>query len=180
MPIFPQSEVRRLVTGRYYASGIGGFGSAVIANGDLYVIPLYVPHPVVVTAIGCNVVTTPGGSGSVIRMGIFSIVNGRPAAVLVDGGTVASTTTGGKSVSVSLALARGVYGIAIVAQGAASPAPTVAGDYQDFMLDPSYANTTDLYGCSGAWYRSGQTSALAAMSGSEGTTAFQPRVGILV
>lgn len=73
-------------------------------------------------------VTTGGTAGSVGRLGIYADDDGNPGALLLDAGTVDTTSTGAKEIAVAETLDAGLSWLAIVAQvagfgvrGAASP-----------------------------------------------------------
>jgi hypothetical protein len=73
------------------------FGGAV--QDTVYGVPFYVPGLCVATAMGCEVVTSAGGATSVTRLGLYANGEGRPGALILDAGTVATATTGVKSIT---------------------------------------------------------------------------------
>lgn len=100
-------------------------------NGEMVVSPLYLPRAGSITDLACECVTTPGGTGSVVRMGVYADDGtGYPGALLVDAGTVDTTTTGVKTLTLgtALSLAAGRYWLAGVGQGAPAPNPTMRLD----------------------------------------------------
>jgi hypothetical protein len=109
-------------TGSYYCAPSSSF-----TNETTYAMPLnqvhYVPfavgEAVTVDRILASV-TTAGSAGAVVRLGIYADTDGKPAALLLDAGTIDSTTTGYKEIVISQALSSGaLYWVAVVAQVAA-------------------------------------------------------------
>jgi hypothetical protein len=97
------------------------FGGSV--QDTIYGVPFYIPGLCVATAMGCEVVTSAGGASSVTRLGIYANGEGRPGALILDAGTVATNTTGAKSITGLYAPLRpGWYWLVIAAQvGAVTP-----------------------------------------------------------
>lgn len=107
----------------YYSLGVSNSAStsstAPAVNG-IALRPFHVPVRRAFDRIGINVVTAAtAGSGGVLRMGIYADGGGIPGALVVDGGTVSSESTGAKEVTISVTLEPGTYWIAVVAQVAA-------------------------------------------------------------
>jgi hypothetical protein len=97
-------------------------GSALSTNAPalntMVLIPLLIENRRAFDRIACDV-TTAGGTGGLARLGIYqSDVNGMPSSLIVDAGTVANTTTGAKTVSISQTLGPGLYWLALVSQTA--------------------------------------------------------------
>lgn len=61
-------------------------------------------------------VSTAAGAGGVLRMGIYANGGGMPGSLIVDAGTVSSTSTGSKEITIAQTLDPGVYWLALVAQ----------------------------------------------------------------
>jgi hypothetical protein len=111
--------------GDYYRSGyysygiplVGSFGSVSLTLNQVYVRPFLVSVRRAFDRIALNVsVAATGGSGGVIRLGIYSPGTGVPGALLVDAGTASSESTGVKEMTISVTLDPGVYWLAAVAQ----------------------------------------------------------------
>lgn len=80
----------------------------VSANQDEYA-PFFVQSPVTVDRLVCEV-TTAGAAGATLRMGIYNADGDhRPTTLVVDGGTVATDTTGVKTATVNVTLNPGRY-----------------------------------------------------------------------
>lgn len=166
------------VTGKYYTQVcLPGFGNAQLANGDLYVVPLLVPAAYAVDRIACAV-TTGGSAGAVIRLGIYADASGQPGALLVDAGTVAATTTGGKQITIAKTLSAGLWWLALVCQGAPVTTPTLAGSYADALGIGGFDAADDLIGSAGARYGTSITGALADPWAGGSITSFSPRIGV--
>lgn len=106
-------------------------GAGVTITGRLEMQPLLLDQTVSFNRIS-TYVTTVGGVGSVIRMGIYnSDSNGMPSTLVAgsevtqDGTVLNTSTPGGETLSPEVTLGRGRYYVAGVAQGATSPMPQV-------------------------------------------------------
>lgn len=85
---------------------ISGSAAATTA-GTAYFSRIHIPKALTVDRIACWVRTL--GAASTVRLGIYTDVTGRPGTLLVDGGTIDSTATGAKTVTIAQALAAGAY-----------------------------------------------------------------------
>jgi hypothetical protein len=111
-------------TGKFYT--LPGAGTtAAPTNGTVHCTPFIVNATQTFTALAVNV-TVAGTSGvALTRLGIYSDNgSGYPGSLLVDAGTVASDTTGWKTVTISQSLAPGIYWLVAVTQGAPAAVPT--------------------------------------------------------
>lgn len=80
----------------------------------LYGVPIYVPGPVTIDRIAITV-TSAAAAGSVARLGIYDTgADGLPGALVADFGTVATDSTGDKSIVIAQDLAAGWYWLAIL------------------------------------------------------------------
>lgn len=112
-------------TGYYYTYANTTNTTLTFTKDLMYLIPFYVPSTTTFTRIAVSLTGTAGSTGSVIRLGIYdSDSNNFPNNLVVDGGTVATTTTGSKSVTISQSLSKGLYWLASVAQVATTTQPT--------------------------------------------------------
>lgn len=115
--------------GDYFRSGYYSYGkyqsatttTLALTLNRLYLLPFIVPVRRAFDRIGINVSTaSAGGSGGVLRFGLFAHSAGLPTTLIVDAGTVSTeTTTGAKEATIAQTLDAGLYWIGIVAQGAA-------------------------------------------------------------
>ena len=122
-----RNAVKSFHTGHWHAWPAGVTSTTTVVDARVYFIPMEVVNPCTISDIGIEVVTTPGGTGSVVRLGIYyDDGTNLPATLLADFGTVDTTTTGLKSItSLAQVLAPGLYWLAAVAQGAPTPSPTL-------------------------------------------------------
>lgn len=160
-------------------------GNTATINATLnrqYYIPFPVYQACTVTAIACSV-TTLGAAGAVVRLGIYnSDANGLPGTLLIDGGTVASTGTGAKEVTISQALTPGIYWLAVVPQVVTCSLTALVGvNAYGALGSPSNQAATPI----GGYFEAGITGALANRAASDATLGgnFQsnvPRVGLKV
>lgn len=118
-------------------NGIPNDTSEVMTANRLYFVPFTVPESQTYTRILMAVGT--GNSGNA-RLGIYTSVGGVPAALVVDGGTISTTSTGEKEVTISQSLAAGQYFLAIVYDSGGA----AAGSYGN-----SSTNTLAILGISG-------------------------------
>lgn len=110
--------------GEYTNGTAGSNTTAVVAEGVMRLYPFMIYKDMTIDYIACEIVTTPGGAGSVTRLGIYDNVDGIPTNLVLDAGTVATTGTGMASIAISQALTAGIYWMTAVSQGASTPAPT--------------------------------------------------------
>lgn len=86
-----------------------------LTQDRLYYHPMIFEESVTIDAVGVDV-TTAGGAGAVVRLGLYADDDGWPGSRLVDFGTVASTSTGIRTIAVSQTIDAGVYWVATVGQ----------------------------------------------------------------
>lgn len=102
--------------------------TAVIADGQAHGLKMVLAHPQAVDQLLIEVVTTPGGVGSVVR-GAFYADDGTgnsTGALISDLGTIATDTTGVKAIAfTALTLPRGTVWAVIAPQGTPAPNPTL-------------------------------------------------------
>lgn len=111
--------------GEYTNGQVATVTTTVYPDGSMRLYPFIVPTDMTVDTIGCEVVTTPGSAGSVVRLGIYDDVDGVPTNLILDAGTVDTTTTGVKTISISQALSAGVVWCCAVPQGTPGTDPTL-------------------------------------------------------
>lgn len=105
------------VTNRYY-TGLGygnklGAGTAFTAN-RLYLRPFAIGASVTMTRIGIETVSAAAGNA---RLGIYNWANGVPTTLILDCGTVSTSSVANKEITISANLAPGIYGIGVVSNG---------------------------------------------------------------
>lgn len=124
--------------GTFYYFGIGYSGTASPTTPSanvLYARPFVCADAETFTRVGIEVSTL--GSGSSVRLGLYNWVDGVPTTLITDFGTVSTATTGIKEITISQALAQGVYGLAVVSS--ATPAAV-------YLATVTQAVTNDLFG----------------------------------
>lgn len=129
----------------YYSHGVpvaGTFGSLTLNVNTVRYKPFFVPVRRAFDRIGVNVATA-GGAGAVARMGLYNSSGGKPSTLIVDAGTISTTSTGAKEITISQTLDAGLYYVAIVGQTAScvvsAYAPLVP-EYQPVTATPSAGN----------------------------------------
>lgn len=108
-----------LFTGlRYYASPSSARTTASVADGVACAHPFWVGQTTTFERIGAEVTTAVAASA--VRLGVYADTGrGSPGARILDAGTIDSTTTGAKEITISTTLQPGLYWLTTVAQGGA-------------------------------------------------------------
>lgn len=172
-----------LVASQYNPLGGGYFGNTLLWWDSEEIPIFFVPHrSVTLDRLACYV-TEAGSTGAVVRLGLraHDDTNGRPGSLIVDGGTVSTTTTGLKTVTISTAVTAGTpYWATIAHQGAAATKTTLAA-YQSWGQRPSQGFLSDPAGVSVQYmYKAGVSAALndtGAFTG-WGASNFLPNIWI--
>lgn len=116
------------VSGLWYgAAGAGTFQSGW-ADGDMYLVPLFVGRTFAVQAIGCRTVAPAATAGSKGRFGIYSDDGAGTLSLLVDAGQVA--IDGGASAvstNISVTLSPGWWWLAMAFQNLGATKPNLEG-----------------------------------------------------
>jgi hypothetical protein len=118
-----------LVSGQYSASGLGTTSSYAAAANTLYAVPFIPATSDSVDRLGIGI-SVAGGSGSVVRMGIYAD-NGdyKPGSLLGDYGTASATTVAYAETATNgspVALTTGtLYWLAFASQGSPATNPSV-------------------------------------------------------
>ncbi len=131
-----EAVATKLAASRYYRPMLFSLsGSPQPANGTMYGFAFDLAGNQKIDRIGTEV-TTAGGTGSVVRLGLYdSDGNGLPGNLISDAGTVASATTGGKEATVAITIKKGGrYWAVVVPQGAPSPNPIFRGLQGQFQV----------------------------------------------
>jgi hypothetical protein len=136
---------------------VGLFGSAYASlntgTGFMRCRPVLVPSTLTFTGISIYV-DVAAGAGGVLRLGIYdSDSRGRPANLVLDAGTVSSTTTGIKTITISQSLNAGKYFLTAVGQTAGCQ---ILADVNPH----SYTHTAYPFWHGNIWELSGITGAL--------------------
>ncbi|MGD0397598.1 MAG: hypothetical protein ABSC04_01655 [Syntrophobacteraceae bacterium] len=104
-------------TGRYYSSPCNSLAAESLAANTLYMIPVMVPLPAVLSGIGVKV-TTPQ-AGALGRLGIYGASGygprcGTPGGLVVDAGEISLAAAGEVEIAINQLLYPGLYFLAIV------------------------------------------------------------------
>jgi hypothetical protein len=135
------------VAGKYYGSQIATYvqDNASIQN-FLTGMPFYVPSTGAYNEIAVRVAT--GAGGSTIRLGIRNYTASGPGTLLLEAGTVDSSTSGLKTITISQTLAAGWWYLEGVAQGGAPTVPWVTNSLPVIGTDEAAAESL----VNGAYY----------------------------
>jgi len=114
------NQVNYSLTGQ----SVGTRGEITLTANRMYVIPTLITAPTKLSAIAYTV--TLGAATSTARIGIYNLTKQPDGgnnydstfSLLVDLGTIDVTTAGIKSISTTIKLGQGVYGFAIISNGA--------------------------------------------------------------
>lgn len=154
-----------------YATASGGFSPVSPTNGFAYYYPMVLNAPAEIIAMAAGVTATAGGTGAVIRFGVYQDSSGAPGTVLLDTGTAAATTPS-QNVTLSgltLSLTAARYWVCFVVQGNPTPVPQVNGRNAVYSLVTGCADSLadalnqNAYGSIG-YSQAGVTGALGTAS----------------
>jgi hypothetical protein len=111
--------------------------TSTFANGAMRLSPIWVPEPVTLDRIGCEITAASTDVGATARLVIYTDTGQiRPDVVLLNAGTVAADSTGVKEITISQALSPGTYWLGAVIQGAPTSTPTLRA--ADERVVPAY------------------------------------------
>lgn len=116
-------------SGSYYgAPGIPETAGGAMTEGLLFLQPVLVTAAITIIGMGINHYATVGSAGSVVRMGLYRDDGRDLLTRILDAGTVATDTAANRKeiTGLSQAVARGLYWIGAVGQGAPATVPNVA------------------------------------------------------
>lgn len=153
-------------TGRWYrAPSYGPVGANLtMVQNRLYLVPFRLAAGVTFDRIGADVATV-GSAGAVIRLGIWAsdAAGGLPGTLVLDAGTVqADTGTGSRAITISQALAAGVFWLGVVMQTASGVLLRATVEYDPLIPYFTGANAITGSEAAAAVYASGITGALAS------------------
>jgi len=141
---------RRYKTGNWYSNNShAGATSTVSASlNAARFVPITFTRKVLLDRIGCEVTTT-GGVGCLLRLGIYKDSGyGEPDELLLDAGTVnGNASTGTKAITISQIVGRGLYWLVVAGQGGTAAtirAFNVTGSGQPNITSTSQL-TTQIY-----------------------------------
>ena len=140
-------------SGDYLWNMVGGPAGAVnTGTGFMRCKPIYIKESTTFTEIA-TYVNSGGTAGAVVRLGIYEAnADGMPAALLLDAGTVGTTTSGLKTIAISETLAAGKYFLTAVGQTAQCQlvAEVSTHTYVYDTINQFHGNTWELTGITGA------------------------------
>jgi hypothetical protein len=124
-------------SGRYYGGLFSiGFGTFVVAQNNLYIMPYIVARQNTFDRISISVTAFSAGN---VRLGIYNMVDGVPTTLVLDAGTASTSTNGQKDITISQNLPAGLYGLASLF----SSTPTVrdAGNTNFALVNHIFGDT---------------------------------------
>lgn len=149
-----------------------------MVNQRVYFVPLAVYRGYTIDRIAMSVSTNI--AATTIRVGVYNSTDGRPDTLLFEAGsTLDASTTGDKEVTVSQAVAPGLYWLACVAQGGG---PTVRGVSHTFYSTAGSTTLSDHTSGSTAtvWVQSSVSGAFSTASPTPFAQASTPRMIVRV
>lgn len=122
----PASDACPLKSGLYYVAPHISTNTMGMTTGTMRGARFTTQRAAMLNSLAVNV-TVAGSTGSVVRLGIYEERTPGTATLLLDAGTVDSTTTGAKALAVTQRVKPGVtYWLVAVGQGAPTTNPTVS------------------------------------------------------
>lgn len=160
----------------FYAPSFAATTNNAPAANTLIAQPFYVPASQTFTKL--TVVCTTGVAATTARMGIYSDTSGKPDALVIDAGTVATTGSGNKSVTFGTpqTLAAGWYWLCVVSQGGA---PTYQASTGNNVVQVGEVPTTDPFN-NGPAHGYSQGSVSGALPSPWGATATPLQIAPIV
>lgn len=170
--------MRKFASTYYYTSDTAGGsdGTTTLTQSRLLFLQFTAPNGVSIDRIGVEVTT--GVASTTIRLGIYaSTAGGLPGSLVTDYGTIDSSGTGAKEITISPAatLAAGTYWLAIVAQGGT---PTVRS--KGFSTNPYIGRAAIDNANPTCWNQDSVTGALPGTATPLNTQALLPKVMVRI
>jgi hypothetical protein len=123
----PRPFLSKLASGSYYFSAgqAATASSATLGTGTLRLAPFWIPNAVTLTRLGADVATV-GEAGSKFRIGLFADNgSGLPGSLILDAGTINGDSATIQEITVSQALAPGLYWFGGAIQVVTTTQPTM-------------------------------------------------------
>lgn len=112
----PPTAITRWNTDTYICQVLNAASTVAMAANTLYAVPIFIENRGTATKIGVNVTTLVAATN--VRLAIYrDNGNGQPGLLVVDGGTVTTSSTGNREVTISTVLDPGMYWLAMVGDG---------------------------------------------------------------
>jgi hypothetical protein len=121
------SPGQAFISGYRYGNQTGASTSAPITQSTLMAFPFVVAKYSGQSFNEIGLEVTTAAASSVVRLGLYADTNGKPGTLITEYGTVDTSTTGYKTITISSTLLPGKYWIAAVAQGGAPTIGIVTG-----------------------------------------------------
>lgn len=158
---------------RYFA-GFGyrwpAAGTFTIVANQLYARPFSISESISFTKIGINVQVLSAGNA---RLGIYTWVDGLPAALVLDAGTVSTGSTGDKEIAITQTLTAGAYGLAIICNAT----PTLRGLQTEPAITCNYFGWNDTSASAGNPSDVYESRAYGALPATFGTAVYEYAAG---
>lgn len=111
----------------YSPAGTAGFGAGVagFANARMYLVPILFGKACTINGVAMRV-TSGGEAGTLLRLGLYTDVDGVPGSLVADWGTVDGATIAVPTLTPSTAVAAGWYWQAVAFQLCPTTRPTIS------------------------------------------------------
>lgn len=130
-------------TNRYnYGLAIAATSGAAVTANRLYAIPHIVGATTTFTRIGIRVTSAIAGNA---RLGIYNWAAGVPTTLVLDCGTVSTSSTGDKEITISQSLAAGVYALGVVFDAAPSVAVANERNLINYLVGDASSTSNDVF-----------------------------------
>ncbi len=169
-------------SGNYYATAgaLSAGSSGSYTNGQLRLAPWVVPDPLTLTRIAAEV-TGAGDAGCTLRLGIYADNAGVPGALILDAGTIPGDAVAVAEITISQALARGLYWVGGAVQGVTVTAPTLKTFTGAAQVPITFGTTLPAAGTVGnSFLLSGVTAALPGSAAGAVVAGSSPRILVKV
>jgi hypothetical protein len=170
------------VVGGWCSTPPGGFSSSVTVQGQIHAAPIDLRDSRTFDRIAIEVATPAGSAGSVIRLGIYADRGDLcgPGALVLDAGTVTSTTVGAKTATIDQTLGPGRWWLVAVAQGSPATQPNMRSSVTIPTFPVSQGSGLSLTACGLAFVESASGALPAALTvdTSSNGRAFMYRFGL--
>lgn len=115
------------VVGGWSTAPVGGASTSATTQAQIHATPIDLRDSRTFDRLAVEVASTPGSTGSVIRLGIYADRGDLcgPGSLVLDAGTVSATTTGVKAATIAQTLGAGRWWLVAVTQGSPVTQPVL-------------------------------------------------------
>ena len=158
-------------SGYYYESKTGGtITTAQFAKNRLTAVPLFISETITLDRIGAE--CTVAAASTTMRLGIYnSNSNGVPSSLILDAGTIDTSSIGQKTITINQTLNAGFYYLAFIHQGGTAVASMRAISNTGGNYSPIADTVMSTFAYFTSWLQDGITGSMpSTMNPSSSTT----------